>query len=267
MAIIKIAKRSRYTVIDNTVINDKTLDFGALGLLTYLLSKPSTWNVSIEHLASQKTARHAKIKRYLKELQSCGYASWTRIKTGETEWTIYEKPQVENQLKEKPQVDIPHVAFPHVGYRPLVSTEKESKDLKGSNKEKTDLADGFDQWYQIYPLKKSKAPALKTWESKKLHLDKDRLIEILSNQVEKEYQFTDKKYLAHPSTYLNQEKWNDEIIEANNAGNQNNNERPSQAQRNQSAIDEMLQDANNLDNPTMGGNDGQVSLQLGVDYV
>ena len=65
MSIIKIGKRSRYTVIDNTVINNKDLDYPELGLLTYLLSKQPTWEVSVLHLAHKKKAGKAKISRML----------------------------------------------------------------------------------------------------------------------------------------------------------------------------------------------------------
>ena len=136
MSIIKLARRSRYTVINNALIEDKRLDFDHVGLLTYLLSKRSNWNISVAHLAKQKKSGASKINRLLKELQKFGYAKYQRLPTGKTEWTIYEKPHVENQDKAiKPHVENPHVEKPHVANRTLVITDKESKYLNNSKKE------------------------------------------------------------------------------------------------------------------------------------
>lgn len=141
MSIIKLAKRTRYTVINNTLIEDNRLDYDHVGLLTYLLSKRSNWNVSIAHLSKQKKSGTSKIKRLLKELQGFGYAKYQRLSTGKTEWTIYENPQVENHQVENPQVEKPHVEKPHVekpqvANQRLVITDKESNYYNNSKKEK-----------------------------------------------------------------------------------------------------------------------------------
>jgi hypothetical protein len=38
-------KRRNFTILDNQVINDDRLPFRALGVLTFLLSKPEGWRV------------------------------------------------------------------------------------------------------------------------------------------------------------------------------------------------------------------------------
>jgi hypothetical protein len=47
-------KRLRFTIISNMPIEDGRLSSESLGLLTYLLSKPDNWEVSIRHLPSEK---------------------------------------------------------------------------------------------------------------------------------------------------------------------------------------------------------------------
>ena len=127
MSIVRIGKRARYTVIDNRVVDDQNLDYDALGLLVYLLSKPDNWDVSVMHLAKQKKSGKSKIERLLKALQKSGYAQWKRLSSGKTEWTIYEHPQPENQVKEKPQPEKPDQEKPDLENQALLNTEEEGR--------------------------------------------------------------------------------------------------------------------------------------------
>ncbi|MCP4342919.1 MAG: hypothetical protein GY799_29560 [Desulfobulbaceae bacterium] len=68
----------------------------------------------------------------------------------------------------------------------------------------------FSEWYAIYPVKKSKSKALISWDRQSLDSRADELIEILKNQVANDKQFLT-GYAPHPSTYLNGQRWSDEI--------------------------------------------------------
>lgn len=125
MSIIRVSKRRTYTVVSNVPVNAPEIDFGALGLLTYLLSKPNGWNVSIKHLVKQKKDGETKVKGFLKTLQDNGYAEWKRSNTGRVQWTIYEEPKIDEKDEIEPndtpandhispQGQIPHVEKPHV---------------------------------------------------------------------------------------------------------------------------------------------------------
>lgn len=103
MTIVRVAKRGSYTVVDNRPIDDPTISFQALGLLTYLLSKPDHWEVSYRHLATVKISApprrgegtHA-VRRALAELRDAGYLvqSKERGEGGTWQWvsTVYEVP-------------------------------------------------------------------------------------------------------------------------------------------------------------------------------
>ena len=69
----------------------------------------------------------------------------------------------------------------------------------------------FLDWYEIYPLKKSKSKAEQSWNSQKLDKRADELISILKNQIENDGQWREGIGIPHPSTYLNQQRWNAEI--------------------------------------------------------
>lgn len=96
MAIVRVAERPRYTVVDNRPIEDPALSFRALGLLVYLLSKPDHWEVSYRHLATVKAEGQHAVRATLAELETAGYLVRERrhLPGGRFEWvsTIYESP-------------------------------------------------------------------------------------------------------------------------------------------------------------------------------
>lgn len=88
-----------------------------------------------------------------------------------------------------------------------------------SRKQKKEKRERFEDWYQHYPLKKSKAAALKSWERQNLDERADELIPILAKQKSLDRQYQPGGFIKHPSTYLNQQCWNDEIEEVKNETN------------------------------------------------
>ena len=65
--------RASWTLLPNVTLEDGSLSWDALGLLTYLLSKPDHWTISTAHLAKQRSAGRDKIRRLLGELEDAGY--------------------------------------------------------------------------------------------------------------------------------------------------------------------------------------------------
>lgn len=89
------------------------------------------------------------------------------------------------------------------------NTCSKNKKIKKDNT----LDDKFNKWYEIYPNKKSKINAKKAFEKA---LNKTTFETLLSG-VEKykkeiEIKNTEKRYIKHPSTWLNQECWEDEYL-------------------------------------------------------
>jgi hypothetical protein len=81
-------KRLRFTIISNMPIEDGRLSSESLGLLTYLLSKPDNWEVSIRHLPSEKWAGVDKVRKMLRELADTGYCKRKLVhgRTGKFAW-------------------------------------------------------------------------------------------------------------------------------------------------------------------------------------
>jgi len=57
-----------FTVVDNSIINGKKLKLEALGLYTFLVSKPTGWNFSYRGLSSQLLESEKTLRRIVKQL-------------------------------------------------------------------------------------------------------------------------------------------------------------------------------------------------------
>lgn len=71
----------------------------------------------------------------------------------------------------------------------------------------------FDEFWEVWPKKERKAPALAKWKSKRLAKHADAIIADVKYRKDNYKPWKDGIFM-HPATYLNQEAWNDEIGEA-----------------------------------------------------
>ena len=108
MAVYKKDGKPKYTVIDNTVINNKKLSFKSRMILIYLLSKPNTWKVRIGDIvkSSDKDGLDA-VKSGMKELVVQGHAVLRKGSMKDKEnntyigsyYDIYEDPEDDRKIK------------------------------------------------------------------------------------------------------------------------------------------------------------------------
>jgi uncharacterized protein YdaU (DUF1376 family) len=94
--------------------------------------------------------------------------------------------------------------------------ENENEDINediNRNKNKTEILDAkFEDWWLWYDYKISKDKAKKSW-NKLNEREKDLALQTVQAYVEST---PDKSFRKHPTTYLNQKSFNDEIITRNN---------------------------------------------------
>lgn len=108
MSIQRQDSYDRFTVLSTASIEDPRLSFKAVGLLTYLLSRPDEWTVHHLQLASSHADGAASVLAGLKELEDCGYLERTKTR-GEhgrltTSTVVYDQP--------RPSVDSPNSGLP-----------------------------------------------------------------------------------------------------------------------------------------------------------
>ena len=64
--IIRRKINARFTVVPNEPVNDERLSFEALGLLTYLLSRPDHWTVNLEQLKGRGGVGREKMQQMMR---------------------------------------------------------------------------------------------------------------------------------------------------------------------------------------------------------
>nr|WP_319516725.1 hypothetical protein [uncultured Cohaesibacter sp.] len=124
---------ANYTVVRNEIF-DAGLGMEALGLLTYLISRPANWKVSQGQLRKQFGIGRDKLLRILKELEGVGYIVRRRLRDPETksfqktEFCVYDQPVADEESEpgceteesaeprpEKPSPEKPDTAEPDTG--------------------------------------------------------------------------------------------------------------------------------------------------------
>jgi hypothetical protein len=97
-----------FTVVRNALVNDTRLSLEAIGLLTWLLSKPDNWKVIQSHIAAVFDLGRDKVRKIVNELIQCGYLlkSAVRNEGGEyagVDYVLYDfPPETENPASDKP---------------------------------------------------------------------------------------------------------------------------------------------------------------------
>jgi DnaD/phage-associated family protein len=108
-------KDNPYFMLNRTACNDDTLSMKALGLHTYLLSKPDGWNVNSKQLMKRFDCGKDALRSAINELRDRGY--WKKIeirgeggKIVDNEVHVYEYPilnEEENQISENQTISEP----------------------------------------------------------------------------------------------------------------------------------------------------------------
>lgn len=112
MAIIRVEKRSNFTVVDNTFIRDNNLSLKAKGLMLLMLSLPPEWDYSIAGLAAICKEGMTAIRGCLKELEENYYLIRER-RNNEKGYFVYE--YILKEIPETPYIENLHTVEGHAG--------------------------------------------------------------------------------------------------------------------------------------------------------
>jgi hypothetical protein len=148
--IIRVAKRHRYTVINNQLLEDSRMSWETKGLLCYLLSKPNDWRIQRGSLAKFGNTGERCVRRILQELKELGYLVQTRFKNAKNqfEWehVVHEEPvsgpvdrfePVQNESVQSAPVQNEPVQKASI----ILKTDPEKTDLPKTDLRKTEKKD------------------------------------------------------------------------------------------------------------------------------
>lgn len=98
LTVVRTRHEKNYVVIPNSIAQNRRLTFAARGLLTYLLSLPDGYRVSVKSLADQFVEGQAAINRMKKELMAHGYITQRRLNVnGRWQWemSVFDTPRAD----------------------------------------------------------------------------------------------------------------------------------------------------------------------------
>ena len=97
MEVIRVIKNKNYTTISNQLFKDKIISLKAKGLMAYLLSLPSDWDLSINGIVACSKEGRRSIGNTIKELISVGYIERIQIRDKGKfigyDYFVFEKPK------------------------------------------------------------------------------------------------------------------------------------------------------------------------------
>tara|TARA_B100000131_G_scaffold11056_2_gene11551 strand:- start:116 stop:943 length:828 start_codon:yes stop_codon:yes gene_type:complete len=210
-------KRSKhttdYTVIPNAIMEDRDLDCECLGMLTYLIGKPSNWKIQAEFLGKRFGWGKTKVYGILKKLINAGYVTRKAnivdgLKRG-SEYTVYDMKMAEK----------PHCSQTRTSDTPIVREGEHiiSNNISYISKEKiykkeSEYENQFKEFDKEYPRSNKRS----TWQGGSKIYEKfkrvlkggvsfDKLMKGL--RLYKQDQTVKDGYAKNVLTWLNQEGW------------------------------------------------------------
>lgn len=241
--IVKAKCDKDFTTLFNSVLRDDRISLRARGLLSYIISLPSDWVIQKSYLDSQifpnvertnekgvrvqgekREGRDAVFSAF-NELVDFGYIQAIRKinpENGRSEgfdYIVYSYPVIQNRVTDNP------ISATQISEEPQLTKEIElqKKDttkeniikdseppIDSASKEKINAAaeDDFNWFWNLYPKKVSKKKAKSTF----LKLNQIEILEIKENlESWIAYKPFEKYQHPHPTTFLNDKRWQDEI--------------------------------------------------------
>lgn len=214
---------SGFTIIRNTVLRDERLSYRARGLLAAILSRPDNWKITREQLAAEGREGRDAVGAALRELEDAGYLERVRVQTGSGCWVtevvchdqpVSWEPAVFDGFSagfQEPMTEKPTTGFPTDGFS-VANRRNEKK--KREEERSIDQFDRFAEFWELYPRKVGKPAARKVWlRLLKAGVGSEVIVSGLRAQLPG-LLAREARFRPHPSTWLGQERWEDEVDES-----------------------------------------------------
>jgi len=225
-----------FTMLKNHVLQN-FCDVEALGLWVYLASLPPNWTFYKQQIAAHFKIGRERLNRILKTL--CDHKLITIENKRDTHGRfvhmslhvcsmngfqinaqpLQPAPALNEQPNCAPSTENPSTAnqSPETdSYKDIGKKKEDKKKEDINNISATDVTHesepcAFNEFWNIYPVKKNKIRAKKIWDKKKLNKIAVLICNDVSNRQVNDSAWADEQYIPHPSTYLQNERWNDTV--------------------------------------------------------
>ena len=221
-------RTSGFTTISNNVIRVLKSDLEVLGLYLYLLSLPDNWEFHKTHICKECHIGIKKLEKILKKLSSFELVQYGQKRNDRGQFEefymdIYDLESIKinnlenDELKSQPVGQncrtVETVRRSGEAIKEVIQNKEllKNKKINISCSSKDDERNRFDDFWKIYKRKEKKKVAEKLWVKNKLNNIADKIINAVELRNSTDWKDKEKKYIPLPDTYLNQERWTDEI--------------------------------------------------------
>ena len=109
MEVIRVIKNKNYTTISNQLFKNKGISLKAKGLMGYLLSLPSDWNLSINGIVACSKEGRTAIRNVFTELINAGYIERKQVRDKGKfvgyDYFVFEQPKLDKPTTAKCKSD------------------------------------------------------------------------------------------------------------------------------------------------------------------
>lgn len=215
-----------YTTIPNHIIKGLKKECELLGFYLYLLSQPTNWVFYKTQLKESCGLGVKKLDRFLRRLAQLNLVEIAQMRTNTGEFAHFSL-RILNGSSFKFKELTPYVKNGSTvnGRTGLGSYKEKIIEIKDKQKKKkqkllsatvvaqspsTDFS-FFDEFWKIYPRKKDKARTKEIWRRRKYDEIAPLIFEDIQKRMGNDPQWRDHQFIPHPSTYLSNRRFEDEI--------------------------------------------------------
>ena len=196
--------KENFTAIPNIIANDSSISWKAKGIFLYLASKPNDWQFYMKEIKKNATDGKTSLQTGIKELEESHYLIRTKSVDNDNQFNGWDW-----ELTIPDEQVFRQSGNPTVGESGRRETASYT-NTENSNKEYTKIEKisvySFDEFWDDYDHKKERKKCERKWNK----ISEDER-EVIKEFVPIYLAHTpDKNYRKHPSTFLNNEIWNDD---------------------------------------------------------
>ncbi len=211
---MKIKISNRFWITPNSLLFNAKISFKAKGLYWYIQAKPDDWDFSAVRIALETKDGRDGISAGLQELEEFWYLRRHKFKNQKWQWEIEYELLESPDLTEKTTPENPGWTQETTPENPSTenpSTEKPSTNKTRSTKKEiqnnSDNISEFESFWLIYKRKIDKGRAEKSFN---LLTAQEKILAAGGAKKWTEYWDADKtdlQYIPHPTTWLNNKRW------------------------------------------------------------
>ena len=215
MEVIRVIKNKNYTTISNGVFKNKGISLKAKGLMGYLLSLPSDWDLSINGIVSVSKEGRTAIRNVFTELINAGYIERRQVRNKGKfvgyDYFVFEQPKLDKPTTVKCKSDnnlqiSKEVIKERINKKTLSKSEKFKSEVFSYDYPKSMLESFYDYWSEP-----NKSKAKERWQLQPTFEISRRL----KTWAKREKSFNPKQTMSKIDMHLQSQREAEELLKKN----------------------------------------------------